>query len=539
MSESRDAILRDRFFHEHESEWYDVAERVARSWAKTPEEVGEFYLMLRDLKALPNTPAIANAGRSNQMGSACYVLPVNDSLTEGEASIMQTLKDAAAVHKSGGGTGFSFGRIRARGTTVESTGRPAPGAVNVLELYSDAIARVTQAGMRPGANMGILPVDHPDIMEFLQCKQQEGRITNFNISVALTDEFMQTVEAYKDQRFMRHDWPALEIWDRIVDGAWSNGEPGVLFIDTVNKERLHPELFEATNPCGEVPLRPYEACVLGSVDISKHMLTATQGGGEPGVDWIELAATIRTMVRLLDNIIDLQTYPIPEIEREQKRYRKIGVGPMGFADACVMLGIRYGSDECYDFADELAEFFKSEAYKESHYLALERGPYPGYHDYEDVRERDGWTYDWSLLPYRRNLCCLVVAPTGTISRLAGCSFGIEPHPDVNEAGYYKSFVVGGVFDDHCVHHSSEFFTPTSDVTLEQHLRVQAAWQKHYDQAVSKTINCPHETTKEEVADAIVLAWKLGIKGTTFLRAGAREDVVIGASDCVGAACALP
>lgn len=539
MSESRDAILRDRFYHNHESSWYDVAERVARSWAKTPEEVGEFYLMLRDLKALPNTPAIANAGRSNQMGSACYVLPVNDSLTEGEASIMQTLKDAAAVHKSGGGTGFSFARIRGRGSAVTSTGRPAPGAVNVLELYSDAIARVTQAGMRPGANMGILPVDHPDIMEFLRCKETEGRITNFNISVALTDEFMEYVSGHPSYRY---DSDREVVWDAIVDGAWKNGEPGVFFIDTTNNARLHPEEFEATNPCGEVPLRPYEACVLGSVDISKHLLTSTQGGGEPGVDWIELASTIHTMVRLLDNIIDLQTYPIPEIEREQKRYRKIGLGPMGFADACVMLGIEYGSPECIDLADELAEFFKSEAYKESHYLALEHGPFPAYKgtcECWDIPRSDCCTCGAYDFPFRRNLCCLVVAPTGTISRLAGCSFGIEPHPDVNEDGYYKSFVVGGQFDDHCPHYDSPYFVPTSDVTLEGHLRVQAAWQKHYDQAVSKTINCPFETTREEVADAIILAWKLGIKGTTFLRSGAREDVVLGASDCVGAACALP
>lgn len=548
MSESRDAILRDRFFHDHESEWYDVAERVARSWAKTPEEVGEFYLMLRDLKALPNTPAIANAGRSNQMGSACYVLPVNDSLTEGEASIMQTLKDAAAVHKSGGGTGFSFARIRGRGSAVTSTGRPAPGAVNVLELYSDAIARVTQAGMRPGANMGILPVDHPDIMEFLQCKQQEGKITNFNISVALTDEFMEYVSGHPSYRY---DSDREVVWDAIVEGAWKNGEPGVFFVDTTNNARLHPEEFEATNPCGEVPLRPYEACVLGSVDISKHLvlrggdmcpncLTPWKCNGPHvltsayGVDWYALGQTIRTMVRLLDNIIDLQTYPIPEIEREQKRYRKIGLGPMGFADACVMLGIEYGSDSCVAFAEELASFFRSVSYEASEVLAEEYGPYPGYHWRKEIDPE----FDWDM-PLRRNLCCLVVAPTGTISRLAGCSFGIEPHPDVNADGYYKSFVVGGQFDDHCPHYDSPYFVPTSDVTLEGHLRVQAAWQKHYDQAVSKTINCPFETTREEVADAIILAWKLGIKGTTFLRSGSRDDVVLGASDCVGTACALP
>lgn len=543
------AILEDRFFHPHEKDWYDVAERVARSWAKTREEEGEFYLMLRDRKGLPNTPAIANAGRKGAMGSACYVLPVNDSLTEGEASIMQTLTDAAAVHKSGGGTGFSFGRIRGRGNPVSSTGRPAPGAVNVLSLYSDAIARVTQAGMRPGANMGILPVGHPDIMEFLRCKETEGTITNFNISVALTDEFMRDIEHYTKGHTLgniQRTLARVEVWNAIVDGAWKNGEPGVFFIDTANNARLHPEEFEATNPCGEVPLRPYEACVLGSVDISKHIrentddmcpncLTPWKCNGphcasQYVVDWEALGDTIATMVRLLDNIIDLQTYPIPEIEREQKRYRKIGVGPMGFADACVMLGIKYGSHECVDFADHLSAFFQQEAYEASEALAVERGPYPEMHEVSSWGDK--------IMPFRRNLCCLVVAPTGTISRLAGCSFGIEPHPDVGPDGNFMSFIVGGQFTDHCVHHSSEFFTPTSDVTLEEHLRVQAAWQKHYDQAVSKTINCPFETTREEVADAIILAWRLGIKGTTFLRSGSREDVVLGASDCVGAACTL-
>ncbi len=524
MNEVQEAILKDRFFHPHEKDWFDVAERTARSWGTTPEEVASIYQMIRDKKALPNTPALANAGRPNQMGSACYVLPISDSLTEGPESIMQTLKDAAAVHKSGGGTGFSFGRIRGRGTTVSSTGRPAPGAVNVLELYSDAIARVTQAGMRPGANMGILPVEHPDVMEFVHCKNREGGITNFNISVALSDAFMETITHPDGGPAWVH-----EVWDAIVDGAWRNGEPGVFFIDTANKTRLHPEEFEATNPCGEVPLRPYEACVLGSIDLSKHVKYEDWGGMTATViDWEALADTTHTLVTLLDNIIDLQTYPIPEIEREQKRYRKIGVGVMGYADLLIMLGLRYGSSEAIALADVVMGFIRRETYEASEILAFERGVYPGFH--EDARNREAGFH----MPFRRNLCTTVIAPTGTISRLAGCSFGIEP-PFGAE---YDSFVVGGMFHEKHPLRESPYFVTTMDVTPEQHVLTQAAFQRHCDQAVSKTVNLPYRATHQDVADIYTLAWKMGCKGITVLREASREDVVIGTADCTGAACRI-
>lgn len=512
MSESRNAVLKARFLHPGEMSWYDVAERAARTWGSYGNHTGALYEMISRQRGVINTPAMANAGRVNQMGSACYVLPVNDSLTDGEASIMQTLMDAASVHKSGGGTGFSFGRIRGRGTPVSSTGRPAPGAVNVLKLYSQAISGVTQAGMRPGANMAILPVDHPDIEEFIKVKQVEGDIYNFNISVGMTDKFMKKVVAGT------LDHHEAFIWESIVQGAWLNGEPGIFFLDTTNNAALHDEWIEATNPCGEVPLRPYEACVLGSINVAAY---------DWGRDYSEqsrFCEDVAVMTEALDNVIERQTYPIPQIEVEQKRYRKIGVGLMGYADALVQHKMLYGSADAMWFADHIGKLYQDASYEASEKLSWSRGFY------------DGWEKG---MPERRNLNCQVIAPTGTISRLAECSFGIEPHFDVDANGNYESFIVGGQFTDHNPHYNSPYFKPASQVTLDEHLDTQAAFQRHVDQAVSKTINCPYETTQREVEEAYIKAWKLGLKGTTILREGSRKDVVIGKvteGDCVGGVC---
>lgn len=513
MSESRDAVLQARFFHKGETHETDVWERVARTWGTDHRHVGALYEALRNGRFMLNSPALANAGRSNQMGSACFVLPINDSLTDGEASIMQTLKDAASVHKAGGGTGFSFGRLRGRGSPVASTGRPAPGAVNVLKLYSHAVALITQAGMRDGANMGILPIDHPDVEEFLLAKQTEGDIKNFNLSIAMTDEFMMKV----GENLLDHH--EQYIWDLIVDGAWRNGEPGLFFIDTTNEHALHPQPIEATNPCGEVPLRPYEACVLGSINVASYWM--------PNVrlfNWSAYERDIDVLVETLDNVVERQTYPIPKIEQEQKRYRKIGVGIMGFADLCCAMNVKYGEWDCCELAEDLMQVLQQTTYYTSERLAAERGTYAG----------------WEPgMPERRNLNCQVIAPTGTISRLAECSFGIEPHFDVDHEGYYKSFIIGGVFTDHNKYWDSPAFTPASKVTLDQHIAVQAAFQKYCDQAVSKTMNVPHETTHDEIEAGYLDAWLAGCKGITVLREGSRDDVVIGVAkdgDCVGGIC---
>lgn len=574
LPRSVQAIMEDRFLHPHEHDWYDICERNARTWGTSPEETAEFYQLMRDRKMVPNTPALANAGRKYAMASACFVLPIADSLTDGGDSIMETLIVAAKVHKAGGGTGFSGARIRGRGDLVMSTGRPAPGAVNVLELYSDAIARITQAGMRNGANMFILPDSHPDVMEFVRSKQPaegesksdaEAKITNFNISVAASDYLMSTIRDIDKLRWEagsdRHWYGEIDLWDAIVGGMWENGEPGMFFIDRANKTRLHPEKFEATNPCGEVPLLPYEACVLGSVNIAAHVYEVDGHFKVQEIDWDELGSTIRAMVRMLDNIIDQQSYPDERIEIAHKKYRKIGVNPMGWADALHKLAIRYGSTESLELAERVAKFFQDTTYDESVKLADAKGPYPGYVNRDpsaNVSQVDRWHYeDASLfrmliqheledhwLPYRRNLCTMVGAPTGTVSRLALCSAAIEPHPNVDDDGEYKSWILThhpySPFTDRVyVDHKDPAFVPAREVTLEQHIRMQAAWQKYTDQAISKTINCPEATSERELGEAMILAWELGCKGVTVLREHSREHVVIGDTDCNGAACVIP
>jgi ribonucleoside-diphosphate reductase alpha chain len=378
--------------------------------------------------------------------------------------------------------------------------------------------------------MGMLSVEHPDIMDFITAKHgTESILTNFNISVKVPNHFMQSASRNWDI------WNANDTWNAIVEGAWENGEPGIYFEDTVNNERLHPELIHATNPCGEVPLRPYEACVLGSVNLAAHMV---ERDGRYFLDEQAYRDTIDTMTILLDNVIELQHYPIPVIEREQKRYRKIGVGVMGFADALCLMGSTYGDDRSYAAAREWGRILKEQSYETSARLGVERGGYRGFVTYnQQVSEQRPNPWDF---PFRRNLNCQVIAPTGSISRLAECSFGIEPHFDVDENGKFMSFVVGGAFEDDQPYADHPCFTPASMVRLEQHIKMQAAWQENVDQAVSKTVNCPNSTTKQEVSDALILAWETGCKGVTLLREGSRENVVIGATsgDCNGAACAI-
>ena len=514
MSESRDAVLKQRFFHEGETTEDQVWERTARAWAVDSTQAAQFKAMMKDKRAFPNTPAIANAGRKIQMGSACFVLPIEDSL-HGESSIMQTLADAAQVHKSGGGTGFNFSRIRAQGEEVSSTGRAAPGPVHFLtKLYSPAISAVTQAGMRPGANMGILNVDHPDIEEFIQCKVAEGNVHNFNISVGLTDSFMRGI--VHGTASVREE----EIWTQIVDGAWRNGEPGAYFTDAVNAERLHPELIEATNPCGEVPLLPYEACVLGSINLAAHI-------EDKQMNYRLLEITTRTLTRMLDNIVEKQDYPLPIIRETHHKYRKIGIGVMGYHDALILCEQLYGSPAALHLAGDWMEFIQKIAYDESNKMAQANGPYPGWEDAEK--------HGKNLGPhggFRRNLCVGVIAPTGTISRLAECSFGIEPI----FAGEYESFILGGMYTDTHPLKDHPFFMTAKDVTPRQHVLTQAAFQQHCDQAVSKTVNLPHDATHEDVAEIYRLAWETGCKGITVLREASREDVVI--KECEGGTCAL-
>jgi len=526
--DSRDAILNERYMHEGETEEIDVWERTADAWSTSKAERDEFLSMMASLDALPNTPAIANAGREKQQGSACFVLPIDDSLNDGDSSIMKTLDNATRVHATGGGTGFSFGRIRPSGATISSNGRPAMlGPVGWLRLYSDVIGKVSQGGVRWGANMGVLPVDHENILDFVRCKNMEfegntSPIYNFNISVGMTDRFMQ---------YDRTNGGG-ELWSEIVRGAWLNGEPGLLFLDTINNKAPHPEKIEATNPCGEVPLLPNEACVLGSVNLANHM-----SNGQ--MDFHHLEMTVRTLTRMLDNIVDIQDYPLPQIQAQHQRYRKIGVGIMGLADAFILSEVIYGSPESIQLTRDWMEFVQIVSWDESAKLGQERGFYPGW--------QPG-------MPERRNVVVQVVAPTGTISRLAKCSFGIEPI----YAGIQESYILGRTepFIDKHPLRDSEYFITAKEVSLDQHIDILCAVQAYTDQAVSKTCNAPEETTQEQVEAALLKAYEGGAKGITLLRENSRVNTVLKDSkeeedeelvpagldkqqvDCVGGSCEL-
>lgn len=514
MAESpRDAVIRVRFMHPGEKNEFDVWRRVANAWAINETEADEFFSMMEERRAFPNTPAIANAGLQQACGSACFVLPIEDSLYEGQGSITGTLSDASRVHQYGGGTGFSFSSIRPKGSIVKSTGREAPGPVSFLRGYSDWFKRVSQAGLRPAANMAILHCDHPDVSDFITCKTVEGDISNFNISVALTDEFMRNI-----------DGKSKELWTEIVDGAWRNGEPGCFFEDTVNRMRLHPEEIHATNPCGEVPLLPYEACVLGSINLDGHVLSS----GE--LDWGTLERTTRALTRMLDNIVDKQDYPLDVIRRKHQKYRKIGVGIMGYADMLIRMGVIYGTPAALELARDIMAFVQEVSYDESYKLAQEKGAYPGF-----TEARDFAGHGSSL--WRRNLCVQVLAPTGTISWLAGddhnrVSPGIEP----NYGRRGKNFILGGVYDYEHALADSPYFVSYDEVTGDEHITTQAAFQKYTDQAVSKTVNLPHAATHDDVAAVYRKAWETGCKGVTVLRENSRQDVVLLPEDTVNADC---
>lgn len=446
---------------------------------------------------LPNSPTLMNAGRPG-MGqlSACFVLPVEDSID----SIYDTLKHTAKIHKSGGGTGFNFSKLRPRGDVVSTTKGVASGPVSFLRVYDVGTEVVKQGGLRRGANMGMLRVDHPDIREFLVCKTEEGHIRNFNISVSVTDEFMQAVNNEQDYALINprngEEWAsesACEIWDLMVHQSWSNGEPGFFFVDTVNKVNPHPELgtLETCNPCGETPLLPYESCVLGSVNLANHVL---DDGSD--YDWEQLENTVRVGVEFLNGVIQHNQYPLPEIERATKRTNKIGLGVMGWADALIKLGIRYDDQEAIKMARRVMRYIQTHAHDQSG---------------------------------GRNYTVTTIAPTGSISLIAGCSGGIEPifatTETRNQAGmtYVRKHPLLGLYDE-------DLFVTAHDVPWEMHIAHQAAFQEYTDNAISKTINMPNSATEQEVGAAIRAAYVRDCKGLTLYRDNSREEQVI-AKEC--------
>ncbi len=528
-------------------------ERYGRSPAATQEVAVAFYDLMVDGYFMPNSPTLMNAGKGNQLQySACYVLPVGDSMEE----IFDAVKAAAIIHKSGGGTGFAFSRLRPKDDFVASTGGKASGPVSFLRVFNGATEAVKQGGTRRGANMGILKIDHPDILEFIECKL-DGGITNFNISVAATDRFMEALEKGEDYELINPHTAAVvgklsarEVFERIVRAAWRTGDPGMVFIDRINRSPANPTpeigMVEATNPCGEQPLLPNEACNLGSLNVSKFARRAPNG--EWTLDWEELERVVRLAVRFLDNVIEMNPYPLPQIDATVKANRRIGLGVMGWADLLFITGIPYDGQEALDLAEQLMTFIKEKGHDQSAKLAEERGPFP----------------NWSRSIYKhgrpmRNSTVTTIAPTGTISMIAGCSSGIEPifalafehrvkQADgervltfVNDAferiareqGFYSDALMREVLKHGSLggipgvpEQAQRVFKTSHEISYDWHVRHQAAFQKYTDNGVSKTINLPNSATEEDVENAYKLAWELSCLGITVFRDGCKGEQVL-------------
>ena len=559
LTDTAETVLQRRYYLKGENsecveDWPALCTRVARAVASKETDSAcradyqsQFFSMIYNLDFLPNSPCLMNAGTDIGQLSACFVLPVDDSMD----GIFTAVRNGALVHKTGGGTGYSFSRLRAKNTAVKSTQGIASGPLSFMEVFNTATETIKQGGKRRGANMGVLRVDHPDVLEFIDAKEDLTKLTNFNLSVALTDEFMRAVEVgglYSlidpVSKEVTGILDARTVFDRIVDRAWRTGEPGVLFIDAANRANPTPWLgdFEATNPCGEQWLLPYESCNLGSINLGNFVRE------NKTIDYSRLNAVIRCAVRFLDNVVDCNNFPIPEIAEMTKSTRKIGLGIMGLHDMLIQMELPYDSEEGRKVSAQVMQFVQETALSYSEKLANDKGVFPA------------CCADPETAPYkpRRNAALTSIQPTGTVSMIADCSSGCEPYFSIvmikhvmdgdrllmvnkhferiaKQEGWYSDKLMEEIALSGTVSgnakvppHWREIFATAQDISPEAHINMQAELQKYVQASISKTINLPNSATKEEVGESYMKAWKLGCKGLTIYRDGCRDNQVLNA-----------